>query len=177
MQVDIREYKIEDAQKLFELIDKNRKHLYRFIWVDSIQSVIDVEDFIKRSINLKQYGTGYEYGIYADEELVGNVSLYNVNKSHGRAGIGYWVSQDYEGQGIVHRAVDLLIENAFMNLGLHKLTISCAVNNEHSAQLAKKLGFVEEGLLREDFKVGGEYVDSHVFGFLKSEFLKSRNLA
>jgi len=45
-----------------------------------------------------------------------------------------------------------------------------ALGNLPSEQIARKLGFVREGLLREEIKVGGQWLDHTVWGLLEHEF-------
>jgi RimJ/RimL family protein N-acetyltransferase len=64
--------------------------------------------------------------------------------------IGYWVRRSAEGRGYVSEAVRLLADYAFASLAANRIMIRCDVRNLRSAAVARRLGFVQEALLRND---------------------------
>lgn len=64
-----------------------------------------------------------------------------------------------------------LINHLFSDLGLHRIETSVLADNRRSLALMKKIGFVEEGRLRESFRLDDEkFVDVVQFGLLKKEW-------
>ena len=59
---------------------------------------------------------------------------------------------------------------AFNELGLHKVMGEAIHSNEISISFHKKLGFVQEGILREHKKIGNEYYHLYCFGLLSHEW-------
>ena len=58
----------------------------------------------------------------------------------------------------------------FNSLKMHRIILRIAVGNRASERVAEKLGFVREGLLREEINVRGNWLDHSVWGMLEHEF-------
>jgi len=83
--------------------------------------------------------------------------------------VGYWLAEEHEGRGLVTRAVSALIDHGFSELNLHRVEIRAATNNARSRAVPERLGFTQEGVLREADVVGDEYVDLVVYGLLATD--------
>ncbi len=104
-------------------------------------------------------------------QLAGAVSLHVTPYS--RSGeIGYWIDGGYEGRGLASRAVAAVLDHAFGSLGIERVALHTDPANERSRALARRLGFVEEGLLRQGLAFPGERRDEAVYGLLASEWLR-----
>ena len=80
--------------------------------------------------------------------LAGAVSLHITPYS--RSGeIGYWIDGGHEGRGLASRAVAAVLDHAFGALGIERVALHTDPANQRSRALARRLGFVEEGLLRQ----------------------------
>jgi RimJ/RimL family protein N-acetyltransferase len=84
-----------------------------------------------------------------DEEsvLLGGASLYDVERSDGRAAVGYWLAPGARGRGVATHAVELLAGWAFGALGLQRLRITCDPSNHGSRRVAEAAGFTFERVL------------------------------
>lgn len=101
---------------------------------------------------------------------IGMVELDRVEWDRGRAEVAFFVAPAFQGGGYARDALATLIEYAFDELGLHKLTAEAFAFNEASRGLLESLGFVEEGRLREEEWVDGEWVDVVRYGLLVGEY-------
>lgn len=72
--------------------------------------------------------------------------------------------------GIVTAACRVVIDEGFHNFGLHRIEIRCAVENRRSAAVPRRLGFVEEGVLREAEWLYDHWVDLRVFSMLAHDW-------
>ena len=103
--------------------------------------------------------------------LAGSVGL--RISSYSRSGeTGYWIGSGYEGQGLASKAVAAVLDQAFGPLGLDRVTLHTDVANERSRALARRLGFTEEGLLRQALAFPGERRGEAVCGLLADEWNK-----
>lgn len=106
----------------------------------------------------------------ADEwRLVGSVGL-RIDRYRRTGDIGYWIDGAHEGRGLVTRAVTAVLDEAFGPLALDKVTLHTEVDNEGSRALAHRLGFVEEGVLRQAIAFPSERRDQVAYGLLADEW-------
>ena len=89
--------------------------------------------------------------------------------------VGYWLDAGFEGRGLVTRAVTVVLDQAFGPLGLHRVELRTSPANERSRSVAQRLGFTQEGVLREAAAFPGERRDDVVYGLLASEWHKAAN--
>jgi ribosomal-protein-serine acetyltransferase len=64
-----------------------------------------------------------------------------------------------------------MIRHAFEEHKLHKVVISCAIDNPRSRAVAERLGFIQEGILRQADRLHDRYVDTVFYGLLEEEWL------
>ncbi len=101
--------------------------------------------------------------------LAGAVSL-RID-GYSRSGeIGYWIDGGYEGRGLVSKAVAAVLDQAFGPLGIDRVILQTDAGNERSRAVARRLGFTEEGLLRQAAAFPGERRDQAVYGLLAGEW-------
>lgn len=101
----------------------------------------------------------------ATEWHIGNIKLGPINRRHLLGDIGIIVGRrEFWGKGIATKAISLLRDYAFSEIGLHKLTAGCYSTNLGSAKAFKKAGFVLEGRRPKHSRVGNEWVDVLEFG-------------
>ncbi|WP_342770185.1 GNAT family protein [Oceanobacillus chungangensis] len=84
--------------------------------------------------------------------------------------IGYWLAKDYQGKGIMSRVARALTEYAFHELDLNRVEIRAAYENLRSRAIPKRLGFVEEGKIRQAEWLYDHYVDHVIYGMLASDW-------
>ena len=104
-----------------------------------------------------------------DGEPLGFVWLFRIDDIAGRGEIGYWIRPEEQGRGYATEAAELGLGYAFDERGLHKVVARVFEGNTPSRRVLEKLGFEEEGRLRDHYYVDGEYVDAHLFGLLADE--------
>ena len=104
-----------------------------------------------------------------DGRLAGCVGLHGIDRSHLSTAIGYWIAGEFEGRGLMTRAVRVLVEHAFGDLGLHRVEIRCAVGNARSRAIPERLGFRQEGILRGAERAAGRHLDIAVYGRLATD--------
>jgi RimJ/RimL family protein N-acetyltransferase len=101
---------------------------------------------------------------------VGVVELDPVDRETGVAELGIWIHPAHHRQGYASEAIELVVGYAFDELRVHKVTANAYARNEASRRMLASLGFVEEGVGREDAFLDGDYHDTHYFGVLDPEW-------
>lgn len=107
----------------------------------------------------------------SDNRVIGGAGFHTWYLRHRRAEIGYAIYDDADkGHGYMKEALAALMPYGFDTLGLNRVEAMVATDNEPSLRLLRHFGFVQEGLLREHYDVGGMAQDSLVFSLLQKEF-------
>ena len=117
--------------------------------VDKRKSADDFEPIIP--IWIKNYGdnNGFDAGIRYNGKLVGMVGLHYIDWKNSSTSIGYFLSEEAEGKGIITRTVSSLLNYLFETLKINRVEIQVAVNNLKSIAIPERLGFVSEGIRRD----------------------------
>ena len=107
--------------------------------------------------------------IDADEQFVGIVELVNINFIHRSTEIQIIIKSEFQGMGLAKSAMYKGLDYAFNILNMHKVYLYVDTKNHKALNLYKRLGFIKEGILRQQFFVEGTYRDSIFMGILKNE--------
>ncbi len=91
------------------------------------------------------------------------------------AEVGYWLDADFEGRGLVTRAVTAVLNHAFGQLDLQRVELQTTADNERSRSVARRLGFTQEGVLREAAAFADGRRDVVVHGLLAREWGTAAN--
>lgn len=121
-----------------------------------------------------QAGNNDRYFLY--EDAVGGrgvVSFNNVDRVNRNAAWGFY-SAPAAPRGTGSRMLFLALEYAFGELGLHKVYSEVISMNSYSLKLHEKLGFLPEGVFREQHLYEGIYMDVHRLGILSLEWAEIR---
>lgn len=111
-----------------------------------------------------------------DGLLVGGTGLHRMDWSVPRFEIGYWVRSSLEGQGYITEAVNGLTHFTFETLRAERIEIRCDSNNERSAAVARRCGYVLEGQLRRDGRTpDGHLRDTLLFSMIREEWESQHN--
>lgn len=110
------------------------------------------------------------YGIWVDGLLVGGVMFVEFSAISGVCEVGCWSEPAGEGHGHITAAVTQLVRYAFEVRGLHRVEWRCRSDNVRSLAVARRLGMVHEGELREAWLVDGTFYDKSVWSLLSHEF-------
>ncbi len=130
------------------------------------------EAWISTHKELRESGKGYAFAIVlADsEQLIGCIGLLNVDRTHQRAEMGYWIGKPYWRQGFCTEAAQALVKYGFQELGLNRLYAYHLTRNPASGRVMQKIGMIHEGCLRRHSQRWGVYEDLDVYGILKDEY-------
>jgi len=94
-----------------------------------------------------------------------------MNGANRSTSIGYWLGERFQGSGVMTKSCKALIEYAFRELKLNRVEIRCAEKNLRSRAIPERLGFVNEGMIREAEWLYDHFVDHVVYGVLAREWL------
>ena len=163
--LELRSFQEAWAEELFVLVEHNREHLQPWLtWVSRTRTVQDVRVFLKQAQSFVETQNVFRGCVFWHDQLVGAVGITGTDtfRSDRKGNIGYWLSKDMVGKGIMTRAVHRVLEHAFFDLSLHRIEIKAATDNTKSWSIAQRLGFTREGCLRESFFINGRFLDLYM---------------
>ncbi|MCX4907330.1 GNAT family N-acetyltransferase [Streptomyces sp. NBC_00878] len=103
-------------------------------------------------------------------EAVGAVSSNHAEPQAGRFEYGVTIGADHRRKGYAAEAVVMLLRFMFAERRYHKCEARVFAHNEGSLALHRRLGFVEEGRLRDHVFLAGGHHDLVLLGLLADEF-------
>lgn len=171
--ISLREFVPDDADAVFAAVTKNYDHLKVFMhWANPNYSLLSAREFIEQSQAGRRERKVLGLGIFRADDLIGATGFVNFDWLAMKTEIGYWISREEEGKGIVYSACRILVDFAFTELQMNRVEIRCSAENLRSSAIPKRLGFQMEGLLRQSEFRNGRLHDFQVFGLLASEWRK-----
>ncbi|MCZ6890408.1 MAG: GNAT family protein [Gammaproteobacteria bacterium] len=105
-----------------------------------------------------------------DNELVGSINVHEADRRNRNFTYGIAVFRDRRRKGFASEAIALLLRYYFRELGYHRANADVYAFNKPSIELHRRLGFVEEGRVRQSLYTSGEFHDALIFGMLIDEF-------
>lgn len=116
------------------------------------------------------------FSITTDSDApVGIVGLESVNLLNGDAVVPMFIDRTFRRRGIATRALALAMDIAFDQLRLQRLTSYLRADNDVSRALIERVGFRQEGCMRQAWFSGGRHLDMVIVGILRQEWNDHRN--
>lgn len=142
--VNLRTIEEEDIEFLNQGI--NNHEVRKYLTIRRPQNLSQQQDFFEEVVS---GGDDVHLGICVEEEMIGIVSLEEVKDDVDTAEIGIWIDPNHHGNGYGTEAVELITDYGFRELAYHRIAATVYENNKGSQRIWEKLGFQEEGELRE----------------------------
>lgn len=168
----LRKIDFKDEKQLFELL--SNPEVARFDYFYPIKSSTEAREFIEK----------YDEELAENEEITWGISLKESNKLIGlcclgdfddgarRAEIGYDIIQREWGKEYATEAVKVVINFGFNNINLNRIEATITPGNYASVRVLEKLGFIQEGIVRERDLIKGKLEDGIIMSILKREYAK-----
>ena len=173
--IELRLYEAHHAEELNALIERNFDHIKKWsAWLKDDRSIANTHAFIER--NLKQFAAneGFAIGIWYQSEMAGQIEYNYFDWKNRKTEIGCWLGKSFQGKGLAIKSCRALIDYAFDELNLNRVEMRCGFENTKSRKIPEKLGFTEEGIIRQAEWLHDRFVDFVIYGVLASEW-QSRN--
>ncbi len=133
----------------------------------------DVEKYILASNKRFTENEGVDFAIWFDARIIGGIGLFPFDTANKKTSIGYWLAEDFQGKGIMTDSLKAVIEYSFSVLKMNRIEVTCAIGNDKSSAIPKKLGFVFEGVSRGAGWLYDHFVDLEVHSLLAKEWQKN----
>jgi [ribosomal protein S5]-alanine N-acetyltransferase len=134
---------------------------------------------VKRAREEAEEGSDYSFFIFLTtgrhETLVGGVTLSNIRRRAAQfVNLGYWMGQQFAGQGLMSEAVGVSLPFVFDTLDLHRIHAAFLPGNTASRRVLEKNGFVEEGFAEKYLQINGRWEDHVLMGLIKERYEMGR---
>jgi ribosomal-protein-serine acetyltransferase len=173
----LRPFRRRDIDALYRAVRASKTELARFLpWATRTYTRASAASFVKESIQSWREARAYDFAIRRPDRRgrhIGNVSIWHVSRTFRSGEIGYWIRTEETGLGIATEVTRAALQIGFEELNMHRLILRIALGNSPSERIAGKLGFVREGVLREEIKVGSRWLDHSVWGLLDHEYRRN----
>ena len=169
MKCKIRKWKLTDAKDIaVALSNKNVQDNLR----DGLPypySEQDGMDFISSMLSTNETET-FAFAITLDDKAIGSIGVFRQQNIHRQtAEMGYYIAEEYWGNGIMTDAVKQICEYVFENSDILRIYAEPFAHNIGSCRVLEKAGFKYEGTLRSNAVKNGKVVDMKMYSRLRGE--------
>ncbi|MEM7009812.1 MAG: GNAT family protein [Thermodesulfobacteriota bacterium] len=167
----------DHAEELFDLIEQNRAFLKEWLpWLDNNRYFQNTIDFIRIAQMQYENNETAQFTLTYKGSIAGVIGFHRIDWQNRATCIGYWIGEQFQGKGLVTRACSKVLDYSFGRMGLNRIEIRCATENKRSRAIPQRLGFREEGLIRDAEWLYDHYVDHIVYGMLEPDWVSSEKL-
>ncbi len=159
----------EDLRFVHDL--DNNESVMHYWFEEPYEAYVELCDLYDKHIHDQ---TERRFVVESDGVSIGLVELVEINHIHRRAEFQIIIAPQHQGQGYATQATRFAIEYAFNVLNLYKLFLIVDCENTAALKIYRKLGFQEEGRLKHEFFVDGEYRDALRMTLFQPDFLAQR---
>jgi len=184
--VTLREVRATDAETLVSLL--TTPEITRFISAPP-RTAEGFEMFIAASQRMRAAGQGACFAVTLRDydTAIGIFQVRQVSPSEDEATQvggaietaewGFALGSPFWGTGIFEQCAALVMEFAFEHVRVHRLEARCAVKNGRGGKALLKVGAVAEGILRNAFLCGNEYLDQRLYAIIEHDWRACRDRA
>ena len=173
----LREFNHQDWKETL-VYQSNPKYLRYYPWTERKEQAVC--EFIQQFIEWQgeQPRNKFQLAITLPEQqrLIGNCGIRMKSQDAKEADIGYEIAPDYWGKGFATEAAQAIVSFGFRELKLHRIWAHCLLDNTASWQVLENIGMRQEGHLRENELLKGNWKDTLLYAILNYEW-KFKNSA
>ena len=166
----LRRLKITDVKEILAL--RSNPEIMKFIprplikteeealeFITTMDTNIDTNKVINWAITTKE-----------NDKLIGMIGYYRMKPEDYRAEVGYILSGEYHGQGIITEALQRVVQFGFEEIGFNSIEAVIDPENNGSEKVLLKNNFVKEGHFKEHVFFEGQFLDSVFYSLLKKNY-------
>jgi [ribosomal protein S5]-alanine N-acetyltransferase len=175
-QVRLRELRASDAPSLFALL--TTEEVARFISPPPT-TVDGFERFIAWTLRQRAAGTYacFAVTVAGQDTAIGIFQVRETEPGFATAEWGFALGSPFWGLGIFQEGAELVLRFVFETLGVHRLEARAALRNGRGNGALRKVGAVQEGVLRKSFLRNGEYMDQALYAIVDEDWQAARSMS
>ena len=158
-----------DSQDIFFL--RTDKGVNRYIERPKPEDINGARDFILKTNNGIKQNEMIDWAITLKDahNLIGTICLWNFSKDKTRAEVGFELKPEYQGQGIMNEALEIILEFGFKTVALTSIDAYTHYDNLNSIKLLKKNGFEKNSKLKDN-----ENPNNIIFTITSKQLIKNK---
>lgn len=164
----LRQIVLDDVEAVFALYSEDA--VAQFLDINTLTERREAVKLVEFFIERYQNGVSIRFAIALrdqPQQLIGTCGFHPFDEGNRRVEIGYDLAKAYWQRGIMTEALTAMLHYGFTILALHRIEAVTTPENYPSRRLLEKLGFQQEGILRQRSFYRGRYVDEIYFGLLR----------
>ena len=171
--ITLRELRVSDAPSLLALL--TTEEVTRFISPPPTTTE-GFERFIQWAQREREAGRYVCFAVVPDgyDTAVGLFQIRQLDPMFGTAEWGFALGSRFWGSGLFVSGAELMIDFAFDVIGVHRLEARAAVENGRGNGALRKIGAMQEGILRKSFLRHGRYLDQSLWAILPEDRCRSK---
>ncbi|MCG8477648.1 MAG: GNAT family N-acetyltransferase [Spirochaetales bacterium] len=167
----LREYRESDFEHVRRWVNDSEATANLSSIFDRVQTEAMTRSFFNKPLNNELPGHYFVIADREDESYIGQIDIRTQDDPSRQASLGLIVPDlANRGRGYGREAIGLILTFAFDTLNLHKVWLHVLARNEGAIGLYRSLGFVTDGVLREDVYRDGVYLDAMIMSILAREW-------
>jgi RimJ/RimL family protein N-acetyltransferase len=171
--ITLRELRMSDAPALLALL--TTEEVTRFISPPPT-TLEGFEKFISWTVGEREAGRYVCFAVVPEgyETAVGLFQVRQLESSFATAEWGFALGSGFWGSGLFSKGAELVVDFAFDVIGVHRLEARAAVENGRGNGALRKIGAVQEGILRKSFLRGGKTLDQTLWSILDQDWHRAK---
>ena len=171
--VTLRELRLSDAPSLLAML--STEEVSRFISPPPT-TVEGFEGFIAWTQRQRSAGSYacFAVTLHGHDTAIGIFQIRETEPGFGTAEWGFAIGSAFWGTGVFQESAELMLEFAFETVGVHRLEARAAIQNGRGNGALRKIGAVQEGVLRRSFCRNGVHYDQVLWGILAEDWRMQR---
>lgn len=169
----LRELRMSDAQSLLALL--TTEEVTRFISPPPT-TIEGFERFIQWTEREREAGRYMCFAVVPDgyDVAVGIFQVRQLDSSFDTAEWGFAIASEFWGSGLFCKGALAVVGFAFDVVGVRRLEARAAVQNGRGNGALRKIGAVQEGILRKSFLRGGKLLDQALWAIIDDDWYRSK---
>jgi [ribosomal protein S5]-alanine N-acetyltransferase len=164
---------VQDSDLADLLIVHSQDDVTRYLPYKTWNAMTDARAWYERAMKRHAESSALQLAVLerGSGQTIGTCMLFGFDETSGLAEIGYVLGRAHWGRGYAREALAMLLNYAFGAMGLRRIEANIDARNTASVVLIEKLGFAQEGRLRQRWVTEGVISDALIYGLLRDEWL------
>ncbi len=160
-----------DVKDIFEAISTQRCYQGAWLTISNDNLLVEAKKYVKYVTEQEDNILDLIYVIEYKNGFAGLLGLQKIDNQNHKAEYTCWVQEKYQYLDILAEASSKFIEHYFKKINFNRLEIRTTDDNVKVKDIARRFGFVQEGVEKQSQFIGDEkYKDVTVYGLLRHEY-------